>query len=45
MEHLLGDDNFIIQEYINLDSKEYTAGVYTSDDQKIQHVAFLKARE
>tara|TARA_Y100000589_G_scaffold103791_1_gene98101 strand:+ start:2467 stop:3471 length:1005 start_codon:yes stop_codon:yes gene_type:complete len=36
MEHLLGDDNFIIQEYINSDNKEYTAGVYTSDDQKIQ---------
>ena len=42
--HLAGNKNFIIQEYINKEHKEYTAGVYIGDNNKFQYCCIFESQ-
>jgi len=44
IEDYIGNNNFIIQEYINSNHKEYTAGVYTCDDDTKQFCCIFESQ-
>ena len=41
-KEFIGNENFIIQEYINKKNIEYTAGVYIGDESKFNLTCILK---